>query len=101
MKIEKVPEYELSSDTKAKLQQLLAACFPEYLSDRIYYKQYPHFRYLGWNHDNLVAQMGVEHRVISLGKDPVRVFGIVDLCVNPDYRNKGFARELTLPVKNC
>ena len=68
--------------------------FEQYPTTRTYYKQLPHFRYLVWDDDILVAQMGIEHRVIALGKQAARIFGIVDLCVDDEYRSQGIASTL-------
>jgi hypothetical protein len=65
MPIEIVPEYKLSSDVRKLATQLLVASFPDYPRDRSYYKLLPQFLYLVWEGENLIAQMGVEHRVIT------------------------------------
>jgi hypothetical protein len=94
MRIQIIPEYELSSTQRKALQSLLGECFPEFLQERIYYKQLPQFRYLVWDGLELVAQMGVEHRMISLGETPVRIFGVIDLCTTSLFQKKGIAAKL-------
>ena len=61
------------------MQALLQASFAEYPS-RSYFKLPPHFRYLAMADGELAAQMGVELRVVRVGADVVRTFG-VSTCV--------------------
>jgi hypothetical protein len=88
MPIEIVPEYKLSNDVREIINQLLVASFPDYPLVRSYYKLLPQFRYLVWEGENLIAQMGIEHRVINNSGIPVRIFGLIDLCVASSYRSQ-------------
>lgn len=94
MKIERVLESDINGLHSEKLQALLSECFPDFLSQRSYYKQLPHFRYLGWEQENLVAQMGVDHRVVSVDGKPFKILGVIDLCVAAPQRQKGFGRQM-------
>lgn len=73
--------------------------FSDYPLDRSYYKLLPQFRYLVWAGDNLIAQMGIEHRVISNTGIPLRIFGVIDLCVAPSYRSQKIATTLLQQVE--
>jgi GNAT superfamily N-acetyltransferase len=93
----RVAEAEIGPDIRPQLQALLQACFPGYPS-RTYFKLPPHFRYLAMAHGSLVGQMGVELRVIRVGSEVVRTFGVVDLCVMPGSRSHGLAARLLTEV---
>ena len=58
-----------------QLQTLLQHCFPGYPS-RSYFKLPPHFRYLVMADGGLVSQMGVELRMIRVGRTVLRTFGV-------------------------
>ena len=77
--IPRVAEAEIGGDLRGQVQALLQACFPGYPS-RSYFKLPPDFRYLVLTSGVLVAQMGVELRVIRVGSTVLRTFGVVDLC---------------------
>ena len=94
MQTETLQEYEIGPELQDQIIHLRNRCFPEYQRERSYYKQIPHFRMLVLDQDRVIAQMGVDHRVISVGKRPVRIFGIIDLCVDTKVRGKGIASEL-------
>ena len=93
----RVAEAEIGPDIRQQLQALLQLCFPGYPS-RSYFKLPPHFRYLAMASGALVGQMGVELRVIRVGDEVVRTFGVVDLCVMPGERSHGLAARLLTEV---
>ncbi len=93
----RVAEAEIGRDLRQQVQALLQACFPGYPS-RSYFKLPPHFRYLAMTSGVLVAQMGVELRVIRVGSTVVRTFGVVDLCVRTSERSHGLAGRLLAEV---
>ena len=102
--ISRVAEAEIPEDLAHQLQALLQACFPGYPS-RPYFKLPPHFRYLAVVGGELAGQMGVELRVIRVGSDVLRTFGVVDLCVRGSERSHGLAgrllAELTQLAGSC
>ena len=73
--VSRVAETEIGESLGQQLQALLQACFPGYPS-RSYFKLPPHFRYLAMKSGALAAQMGVELRVIRVGSNVVRTFGV-------------------------
>jgi GNAT superfamily N-acetyltransferase len=97
MTIVRVAEAEISADLRSQVQALLQASFAEYPS-RSYFKLPPHFRYVAMADGELAAQMGVELRVIRVGADVVRTFGVVDLCVRESERSRGLAGLLLTEV---
>ncbi len=93
----RVAEAEIGRDLQEQLQALLQMCFPGY-PGRSYFKLPPHFRYLARTSGALVAQMGVELRVIRVDSKVVRTFGVVDLCVTPGERSRGLAGRMLAEV---
>ena len=93
----RVAEAEIGRDLRQQVQALLQACFAGYPS-RSYFKLPPHFRYLAMTNEVLVAQMGVELRVIRVGSAVLRTFGVVDLCVRASERSHGLAGQLLAEV---
>jgi predicted N-acetyltransferase YhbS len=94
----RVAEAEIGADLSRRLQALLQSCFAGYPS-RSYFKLPPHFRYLAMTSSGEVAaQMGVEFRMIRVGDNVVRTFGIVDLCVEESRRSGGLAARLLADV---
>ncbi len=91
------PEAEIGQDLHASLQGLLGACFPGY-PERSYFKLPPHFRYVATSGDTVEGQLGVELRVVRVGGDILRTFGVVDLCVRDTYRGRGLASRLLAEV---
>ncbi|MGW6407125.1 GNAT family N-acetyltransferase [Streptomyces vinaceus] len=98
MRIETKPEHEIDASTHEKIRELLCECFPGYPS-RTHYKQLPHLRFLVWEDGALVAHMGIDHRMIRNGDTPLRIFGIVDLCVAESARSSGVASKLLVEIE--
>jgi Acetyltransferase (GNAT) domain len=103
----RVAEAEIGADLSGRLRSLLQACFPGY-PDRSYFKLPPHFRYVATTGGgdvadvadvaDVVAQMGVEFRVIRVGGTVLRTFGVVDLCVAEGQRSRGLSGTLLAEV---
>lgn len=100
MKIEKISEYDINVKLEAKIQALLTNSFREiYPSNRIHFKQLPHLRFLAFNQENqLVGHVGLDYRVMNLNGEPLKILGIIDLCVSQNTRSKGIGTTLLLEV---
>ena len=99
LRIEKKLEHEIDSQLHENIRKLLEECFQGYLA-RSYFKQLPQFRYLAWGDEELIAQVGIEHRMIRNGSAPLRVFGVIDLCVTISWRSQGVARRLLSEIES-
>lgn len=101
LNILKVFDYELTDDIRADLRKLLGECFADldYPSDREYFKQIPHFRLIAMDEMRLIAQVGLDYRVMNLDGVPIKVLGIIDLCVAEAYRSQGIASLMLLEIE--
>lgn len=95
--ISRVMEAEIPADLAHQVQALMQMCFPGYPS-RTYFKLPPHFRYVAMVGGELAGQVGVELRVIRVGSNVLRTFGVVDLCVRGSERSRGLAGRLLAEV---
>ncbi|MEY2832369.1 MAG: hypothetical protein RLZZ574_1627 [Cyanobacteriota bacterium] len=93
MKIIRTSEFDISADVHQQITELHNLCFSQSQS-RSYYKQLPDFRYLVYLEDELIAHMGVDHRVIRVGDAILTIFGVIDLCVKPSHQRQGIASQL-------
>lgn len=87
-------EVRLPATTRRELTDLRNRCFPAHAVPRPYYKQLPHWRLLARLDGVLVAQAGVDHRMVAFDDRPVSVLGVVDLCVDPPARGQGLAGRM-------
>jgi len=76
------------------LKQYLESRLPRIFRDRIFNKQLPKFRLLARIDSRMIGHLGVEHRVVAVDGVPFNIFGVVGLCVHPDFRNRGVAGQL-------
>ena len=89
-----IAEYEIDTALEQQILELRRACFEDSARDRIYYKQLPHHRLLAHHSDQLIANIAIDHRVITIDCKPYKIFGLIDVCVAPQYRNQGIASAL-------
>ena len=94
MKILRKVEFDIESKIHFQITNLRNSCFTDYRVDRSYYKQLPHFRYLVFEENLLIGHMGIDHRVISVADSALTIFGVIDLCIHEDYRQRGIASNL-------
>lgn len=102
MKIEQVFDYDINDQLRNKLQNLLIESFSDgYPQERIFFKQVPHFRFVAMDeHDQLVGQVGLDYRVMNLNGRPIRVLGVIDLCVSKANRSQGIGTLLLKKIEN-
>ena len=93
MEIIRQIEFEISAETHQQIAELYQVCFLD-IPVRSYFKQLPHFRYLIFTDNTLIAQVGIDHRVIRVGDNVFSIFGIIDLCVKSEYRRQGIGSNL-------
>ncbi|MDO7906137.1 GNAT family N-acetyltransferase [Paenibacillus sp. JX-17] len=96
MQIEQVHEYDIDEELRTSIYELLMESFPEvYPKHRIYFKQLPHFRFIAFDKTHqLAGQVGLDYRVMNLSGRPVRILGIIDLCVSSKIRSQGIGSAL-------
>jgi predicted acetyltransferase len=93
-------EFEIPQNIETEVIHLLDICFPNTFYGRSFFKQLPHARYLVWENDILIAQIGLDYRAIKFGEKIVKSLCVIDLCVLPKFRNQGIATKLLQRVKN-
>ncbi len=94
MVLHRVEEFQINKALHLKVQSLLELCFADYPVSQDFLHQKPNFRYLMLDDKKLVGHMAVDHRIIQLDDQVFSIFGIVDLCVHPDYQHKKHASKL-------
>ncbi len=100
LKLEMIEEFRLTDKLRSQLRNLLHKNFPEFFETHVYTKQVATFRVLVWKETDLIAQIAIDHRVVSIDGKPASIFGIVDLCVSESQRSNGIAKNLLEYVEN-
>lgn len=96
-------EFALPAKDKADVAALVQRVFPEEeFRGRHYFKQLAHARILlraGAAHPTaapgqLLGQVGLDYRTMALNGMPIRVLGLIDVVVAPEYQGQGLGRRL-------
>lgn len=90
-----IPEFKITIEDSLACNNLIQESFPECdFQGRDYFKQTPHYRVLAKENNKLIGQVGLDYRVMSLDGNPIKVLGIIDICIDSKYRNKGIGKML-------
>ncbi|MDX1943136.1 MAG: GNAT family N-acetyltransferase [Saprospiraceae bacterium] len=100
MDLKRIEEFQIDQLTHEAIRELLSKSFPGYPTDQSFFKQSPDFRYLLWQAQCLVAHMAVEHRHINNSGQLLRIFGVVDLCVDEDFQHQRIASRFLLELES-
>ena len=88
--VEHIAELDLETEVQQQIAALVQQVFPESeYQGRFYFKQLAHSRLLVSDDGKVVAHAGLDYRLMRMNETPVKVLGIIDLAVAPDYQGRG------------
>jgi predicted N-acetyltransferase YhbS len=93
VRYELIDEFRITTGLHEQIRCLLQVCFPdsEFTLTRSYSKQSPQRRLLVWEDGILIGHVGIEHRTIGLDTGPATIFGLLEVCVDPEHQGTGIA----------
>jgi GNAT superfamily N-acetyltransferase len=101
MTVQLIDEFKLNNSIKKQIIELLKVSFPEEnYNGRTYFKQLPHYRLLLKNKGKLMGQLGLDYRVMLLNEQPIRVLGVIDFAIFPEYQGQGLGTYLLSELDN-
>jgi predicted N-acetyltransferase YhbS len=100
MQIRLLDESQIDPATDAALRRTLATCFPhnetQFSGSRNWRGAVPLFTVVATDKTHIVACAIVIDRTVCIGERPVRVAGVGNVCVLPDYRGGGIVDRILL-----
>jgi predicted N-acetyltransferase YhbS len=91
-------ELEIDEALDAAIRQMLVSCFPRdksvYSHTRVWHGSTPAFTVLIEKAGQVVAHLCLIDRVIRVADQQLRVAGVGNVCVLPDYRGKGLSGRI-------
>ena len=94
MQIERIEEYNLTSEDEGQINTLLVRAFNEDFGDRSYHQQRHHIRFITRDGDKIIGHMALCYRSIRMGDALVRVIGLAEVSTDPDHQGRGIASAL-------
>jgi predicted N-acetyltransferase YhbS len=94
MQIERLNEYNLTSDIETQIADLLAQSFTTDFGGRSYFQQRHHVRFVARDGDAILGQMALCYRDIRIGGVLVPIWGLAEVATAPQARGKGVATHL-------
>jgi len=97
--VQYLPDNSIDDALDAEIRGLLTTCFtkPEdsvFRTRRHFVEPYPHRWIIRDPQDRLVAHIGVHEKSAEVDGRKLRIGGIAEVCVHPDYRGRGYVKAM-------
>lgn len=89
IRIQVLADRVVAAGVRDPLRPLLDQAFPGFFGCRISVKQSPHVGIVMQDGDDVIGHVALDHRVIRIGDEVVRICGLIDLCVAAHRRGSG------------
>lgn len=101
LEIYKKHDFDLEADERVALLNLLSKAFTGYFKEQIFVKQVPTYRFIVKEKGAIIAQTGIDCRVVNTSKLGVlKTYGVIDMCVAPTFQGHGIASQLLSHIAN-
>lgn len=99
MNVEYIRDLDVDTELDGKLRDLLSTCFTksgdEVFREHRYYKEHPSHRwFVPHKEGRLIAHVALHEKVVVSSNQDIRVGGIAEVCVHPEFRGQGLVRQL-------
>lgn len=98
MNITLVQERDVSRRLDEKIKESLCLCFPDDVATfsvtRAWHNTAPSWSLYSEDNDRIISHVGVVDRSIRVGDKVVRIAGMQNVFVSPEFRGKGFCDAL-------
>lgn len=95
MQLRILNENQVDEKVDAAIKKTLAICFPndveEFSRTRAFEGNVPLFSVYIEDSDKVLAHLAIMDRTVIVGGESVRVAGVANVCVLPEYRKKGLS----------
>lgn len=91
-----IEDSAVDSELNQKLINILSVCFDNQplFKERRYYKEMPGFRLYIEENGQIIAHTALHEKNILVEDKKIKIGGIAEVCVRPEYRSKGLVKLL-------
>lgn len=91
-----IKDSDVNEQMNAKLIKILSICFNDQpvFKEQRYFKEKPLHRWFIESDNSIIAHIAVHDKNILTEKGTIRIGGIAEVCVHPDYRGKGLVKKM-------
>lgn len=98
MRLRTIPEAEMTPALDAAIRHGLQICFPQdaeaFAQSRAWHGSAPSYSVVLEHEGEVIAHVGVVDRVITVGEHKLRVAGVQNVFVLPEFRRRGLTTAL-------
>jgi len=93
-KVQYIKDINVDEQLNRKLIEALTTCFPDQpvFKKQRYYKELPQHRWFVEDAGKIIAHTAIHEKTISTEAGDIRIVGIAEVLVHPDYRRQGLAK---------
>jgi len=97
--VEYLPDASVDASLDAELRTLLTTCFTKpqdvvFRDRRYFYEPYPHRWVMRDAKRSIIAHAGVHQKAVEADGCRIRIGGLAEVCVHPEFRGKGFVKAM-------
>jgi len=101
--VEYIPDETVNATDDRRLRRLLSPCFtkPEdyVFKEHRYFHESPAHRWVVRGpRRRIIANVVIHDKAVRVGRRRIRIGGVGDVCVHPDYRGRGYVRHMLAAV---
>lgn len=91
-----IEDSAVDSELNQKLINILSICFDNQplFNERRYYKEIPGYRWYIEENNQIIAHTALHEKNIIVGDRRIKIGGIAEVCVRPEYQGKGLVKQL-------
>lgn len=93
-KVKYIKDVDVDDELNQKLIDALTTCFPDQpvFKKQRYYKELPQHRWFIEDGNKVIAHTALHEKIITTEIRDIRIVGIAEVLVHPDYRRQGLAK---------
>ena len=95
-KVNYIKDADVNEEMNTRLIEILSICFDKQtvFKTQRYFKEMPHHRWYIKDGNSIIAHVAVHDKNIKTEKGTIRIGGVAEVCVHPDYRGRGLVRKM-------
>ncbi len=95
-----IKDEHVDEEMNKNLISILSTCFPHEPTFRTqrFFKEMPRYRWIVNDGSKIVAHAAMHDKIVKTDIRDIRICGVAEVCVHPEYRGQGLVRKLLVKM---